>query len=186
MLKFLQEQQTKAQAKRLEDAKTNLEKGDAFLKENASKEGVKTTASGLQYKVKTEGTGASPKATDIVTVEYEGRLTDGTVFDSTKNHNNQPMDAPVVDGAFIQGWVEGLQLMKEGGEYTLYIPAKLAYGERGQGGIPANSVLVFDIKVNKVQKGEGDKLVKRAQEAQAKQMQQMQQQMQQAQQPAKK
>ena len=86
----------------------------------------------------------------------------------------------------IKGWTEGLQLMKEGGEYTLYIPAKLAYGERGQGGIPANSVLVFDIKVNKVQKGEGDKLVKRAQEAQAKQMQQMQQQMQQAQQPAKK
>ena len=119
-------------------------------------------------------------------MEYEDRLTDGTVFDSTKNHNNQPMDAPVVDGAFIQGWVEGLQLMKEGGEYTLYVPAKLAYGERGQGSIPANSVLVFDIKVNKVQKGEGEKLVKRAQEAQAKQMQQMQQQMQQAQQPAKK
>ena len=129
--------------------------GEKYLADNKSKEGVKTTESGLQYKV-------------------------------TKNHNNQPMDAPVVDGAFIQGWVEGLQLMKEGGEYTLYVPAKLAYGERAQGSIPANSVLVFDIKVNKVQKGEGEKLVKRAQEAQAKQMQQMQQQMQQAQQPAKK
>ena len=160
--------------------------GEKYLADNKAKEGVKTTESGLQYKVNKEGTGTQVAKGDLVTVEYEGRLTDGTVFDSTKNHNNQPMDAPVVDGAFIQGWVEGLQLMKEGGEYTLYIPAKLAYGERGQGGIPANSVLVFDIKVNKVQKGEGDKLVKRAQEAQAKQMQQMQQQMQQAQQPAKK
>ena len=160
--------------------------GEKYLADNKTKEGVKTTESGLQYKVTKEGTGAQIAKGDLATVEYEGRLTDGTVFDSTKNHNNQPMDAPVVDGAFIQGWVEGLQLMKEGGEYTLYIPAKLAYGERGQGGITANSVLVFDIKVNKVQKGEGDKLVKRAQEAQAKQMQQMQQQMQQAQQPAKK
>ena len=159
--------------------------GEKYLADNKAKEGVKTTESGLQYKVTKEGTGAQVAKGDLATVEYEGRLTDGTVFDSTKNHNNQPMDAPVVDGAFIQGWVEGLQLMKEGGEYTLYIPAKLAYGERGQGGIPANSVLVFDIKVNKVQKGEGDKLVKRAQEEQAKQMQQMQQQMQQAQQPAK-
>ena len=156
-----------------------------MLKNNTAKEGVKTTESGLQYKVTKDGPGAQVAKGDLVTVEYEGRLTDGTVFDSTKNHNNQPMDAPVVDGAFIQGWVEGLQLMKEGGEYTLYVPAKLAYGERGQGSIPANSVLVFDIKVNKVQKGEGEKLVKRAQEAQAKQMQQMQQQMQQAQQPAK-
>ena len=160
--------------------------GEKYLADNKAKEGVKTTESGLQYKVTKEGTGAQVAKGDLVTVEYEGRLTDGTVFDSTKNHNNQPMDAPVVDGAFIQGWVEGLQLMKEGGEYTLYVPAKLAYGERGQGSIPANSVLVFDIKVNKVQKGEGEKLVKRAQEAQAKQMQQMQQQMQQAQQPAKK
>ena len=111
MLKFLQEQQTKAQAKRLEDAKTNLEKGDAFLKENASKEGVKTTASGLQYKVKTEGTGASPKATDIVTVEYEGRLIDGTVFDSSKQNGGQPVTFPV--NQVIPGWSEAVQLMKE-------------------------------------------------------------------------
>ena len=158
--------------------------GEKYLADNKAKEGVKTTESGLQYKVTKEGTGAQITKGDLATVEYEGRLTDGTVFDSSKNHNNQPIDAPVVDGAFIQGWVEGLQLMKEGGEYTLYIPAKLAYGERGQGSIPANSVLVFDIKVNKVQKGEGEKMVKRAQEQQAKQMQQMQQ-MKQAQQPAK-
>lgn len=159
--------------------------GEKYLADNKAKEGVKTTESGLQYKVTKEGTGAQIAKGDLATVEYEGRLTDGTVFDSSKNHNNQPIDAPVVDGAFIQGWVEGLQLMKEGGEYTLYIPAKLAYGERGQGSIPANSVLVFDIKVNKVQKGEGEKMVKRAQEQQAKQMQQQMQQMQQAQQPAK-
>ena len=87
--------------------------GEKYLADNKAKEGVKTTESGLQYKVTKEGTGAQVAKGDLATVEYEGRLTDGTVFDSTKNHNNQPMDAPVVDGAFIQGWVEGLQLMKD-------------------------------------------------------------------------
>ena len=153
MLKFLQEQQTKAQAKRLEDAKTNLEKGDAFLKENASKEGVKTTASGLQYKVKTEGTGAAPKATDIVTVEYEGRLIDGTVFDSSKQNGGQPVTFPV--NQVIPGWSEAVQLMKEGGEATFFIPAKLAYGENGAGDkIAPNATLIFDVKLLKVGKPE--------------------------------
>ena len=153
MLKFLQEQQTKAQAKRLEDAKTNLEKGDAFLKENATKEGVKTTASGLQYKVKIEGTGASPKATDIVTVEYEGRLIDGTVFDSSKQNGGQPVTFPV--NQVIPGWSEAVQLMKEGGEATFFIPAKLAYGENGAGDkIAPNATLIFDVKLLKVGKPE--------------------------------
>ena len=84
MMKFLQEQQEKAAAKRAEDAKVNLEKGEAFLKENATKEGVKTTASGLQYKITKEGEGKQPTKDDIVVVEYEGRLIDGTVFDSSK------------------------------------------------------------------------------------------------------
>ncbi|WP_274584325.1 FKBP-type peptidyl-prolyl cis-trans isomerase [Neisseria leonii] len=148
MMAFLTEQQQKAAAKAEEEAKANLGKGEAFLKENAAKEGVKTTASGLQYTVKTEGTGKQPKADDVVTVEYEGRLIDGTVFDSSKKQG-QPVTFPL--NQVIPGWTEGVQLMKEGGEYTLFIPAKLAYGEREAGDIPANSALVFDIKLVKVE-----------------------------------
>lgn len=148
MMKFLTEQQEKAKAKRAENAKTNQEKGEAFLKENASKEGVKTTASGLQYKVKTEGTGKKPTKDDVVTVEYEGRLIDGTVFDSSKQ-NGQPATFPL--NQVIPGWTEAVQLMKEGGEATFFIPAKLAYGEQGAGEkIGPNATLVFDVKLLKV------------------------------------
>ncbi|ASK26528.1 FKBP-type peptidyl-prolyl cis-trans isomerase [Neisseria chenwenguii] len=153
MMKFLQEQQAKAQAKFQADAKTNLEKGNAFLAENGKKQGVKTTASGLQYTVKTEGTGKQPKATDVVTVEYEGRLIDGTVFDSSKQ-NGLPATFPL--NQVIPGWTEAVQLMKEGGEATFFIPAKLAYGERGAGEkIGPNSTLVFDVKLVKVGAPEG-------------------------------
>ncbi|OSI11495.1 FKBP-type peptidyl-prolyl cis-trans isomerase [Neisseria zoodegmatis] len=151
MMAFLAEQQKKAQAKMVEDAKKNLEKGQAFLKENTTKEGVKTTASGLQYKVKSEGTGAQPKASDIVTVEYEGRLIDGTVFDSSKQHGDQPVTFPL--NQVIKGWTEGLQLMKEGAEYTLFVPAEMAYGENSPSEkIGPNSVLVFDVKLLKIEK----------------------------------
>ncbi|MDO4906237.1 FKBP-type peptidyl-prolyl cis-trans isomerase [Neisseria sp.] len=150
LMAFMAEQQQKAQAKAAEDAKANLEKGQAFLKENGAKEGVKTTASGLQYKVKTEGTGAQPKAADVVTVEYEGRLTDGTVFDSSKQHGGTatfPLDQ------VIKGWTEGIQLMKEGGEYTLFIPSALAYGENAVSDkIGPNATLVFDVKLLKIEK----------------------------------
>lgn len=149
MMAFLAEQQQKAQAKQAEDAKTNLTKGEAFLKENATKPGVKTTASGLQYVVKTEGSGAQPKATDTVSVEYEGRLIDGTVFDSSKQHGDKPVTFPL--NQVIPGWTEGVQLMKEGAEYTFFIPAKLAYGEQAMGDkIGPNSTLVFDVKLVKV------------------------------------
>lgn len=149
MMTFLAEQQQKAQAKLVSDAKANLEKGEAFLKENAAKEGVKTTASGLQYSVKTEGTGAQPKATDVVSVEYEGRLIDGTVFDSSAQHGGKPVTFPL--NQVIPGWTEGVQLMKEGGEYTFFVPAKLAYGEQAMGDkIGPNSTLVFDVKLVKV------------------------------------
>ena len=149
MMGFLAEQQQKAQAKLVEDAKTNLEKGEAFLKENAAKEGVQTTASGLQYQVKTEGTGAQPKATDVVSVEYEGRLIDGTVFDSSAQHGGEPVSFPL--NQVIPGWTEGLQLMKEGAQYTFFVPAKLAYGDRSMGDkIGPNSTLVFDVKLVKV------------------------------------
>lgn len=130
-----------------------LKAGEKFLTENKAKEGVKTTNSGLQYKVNKEGTGASPVLGDGVMVEYTGKLIDGTEFDSTAKHGGQPFAVPLTGTSVIKGWTEGLQLMKEGGEYTLYIPAHLAYGDRSQPKIPANSVLVFDMKIVKVEKG---------------------------------
>lgn len=121
----------------------------AFLEANKSKEGVQTTASGLQYKVNQPGKGKRPAATDVVSVEYEGRLIDGTVFDSTAKHGGQPVSFQL--NQVIPGWTEGLQLMQEGGDYTFFIPAQLAYGERGiSGAIPPNSTLVFDVKLIKV------------------------------------
>ena len=148
MMKFLQEQQQKAVAKRSEEAKANQEKGQAFLKENATKEGVKTTASGLQYKITTEGTGKKPTKDDMVTVEYEGRLIDGTVFDSSKA-NGGPVTFPL--SQVIPGWTEGVQLMKEGGEATFFIPANLAYREQGAGEkIGPNATLIFNVKLVKV------------------------------------
>ena len=118
--------------------------GKAFLEENAKREGVITTASGLQYEIvqKAED-GAQPKADDVVTVHYEGRLIDGSVFDSSIARNS-PIDLPV--GGVIPGWVEALQLMHVGEKYKLYIPSELAYGENSPTpAIPANAVLVFDL-----------------------------------------
>lgn len=130
-----------------------LKAGEKFLEENKAKDGVKTTQSGLQYKVNKEGTGASPVIGDGVMVEYTGKLIDGTEFDSTKAQGGQPFAVPLTGDSVIKGWTEGLQLMKEGGEYTLYIPAHLAYGNQGNPKIPANSVLIFDMKILKVEKG---------------------------------
>ncbi|ULJ65410.1 FKBP-type peptidyl-prolyl cis-trans isomerase [Wielerella bovis] len=133
--------------------------GEKFLAENKTKEGVKTTDSGLQYKVNKEGTGAQAALGDLVSVEYEGRLTDGTVFDSTQEHGGTPFAVPLIEGTVIKGWTEGLQLMKEGGEYTVYVPAALAYGAQSPSPkIPANSVLVFDMKIVKVEKDGAVKL----------------------------
>ncbi|MDO4697042.1 MAG: FKBP-type peptidyl-prolyl cis-trans isomerase [Neisseria sp.] len=147
MMKFLTEEQQKAQSRADKAASENLEKGKAFLLENAKKDGVKTTASGLQYKVNKEGTGASPKATDTVHAVYAGRLIDGTEFD---NSRGEAVAFPL--NGVIKGWTEGLQLMKEGAEYTFYVPADLGYGERATGRIPPQSVLVFDVKLVKVEK----------------------------------
>jgi FKBP-type peptidyl-prolyl cis-trans isomerase len=125
--------------------------GDEFLAKNKTVSGVKTTASGLQYKINHEGSGKKPKASDMVTVQYEGRLIDGTVFDSTAQRNNKPATFPL--NGVIPGWTEGLQLMSEGSEFTFYIPANLAYGEQSPTStIPANSVLIFDVKLLKVGK----------------------------------
>ncbi len=119
--------------------------GKKFLDDNGKREGVVTTASGLQYEVVKKAEGAQPKATDVVTVHYEGKLTDGSVFDSSIERGS-PIDLPV--GGVIPGWVEGLQLMHVGEKYKLYIPSELAYGEQSPTpAIPANSVLVFDLEL---------------------------------------
>lgn len=119
--------------------------GKAFLEENGKREGVITTASGLQYEVITKAEGAQPTADDVVTVHYEGKLTDGSVFDSSIERGS-PIDLPV--GGVIPGWVEVLQLMHVGEKVKLYIPSELAYGEQSPTpAIPANSVLVFDLEL---------------------------------------
>ncbi|WP_333818895.1 FKBP-type peptidyl-prolyl cis-trans isomerase [Ohtaekwangia sp.] len=119
-----------------------------FLNENKTKEGVKTTASGLQYKVVKSGTGKVPKATDNVTVHYTGKLTDGTVFDSSVERG-QPVTFGVSE--VIPGWTEALQLMHEGDKWMLYIPQELGYGERGAGAqIPPYATLVFEVELIKV------------------------------------
>ena len=120
--------------------------GKDFLEENAKKEGVITLPSGLQYKVLKQGNGAVAKANDKVTVKYEGRLIDGTVFDSTDKHGGEP--ATFSPNQVIKGWTEALCMMPVGSKWQLYIPQELAYGPRGAGAdIPPYSTLVFDVEV---------------------------------------
>ncbi len=143
--------QKEIQAKMLEERKQKAEKnkaeGEAFLAENATKEGVKSTASGLQYLVLKKGTGKKPKATDKVTVHYVGKLLDGTTFDSSVDRGK-----PATFGLnqVIRGWTEGVQLMKEGAKYRFFIPSDLAYGPSGMQSIPGNSTLIFDVELIKV------------------------------------
>ena len=114
-------------------------------KKNAAKEGVQVTASGLQYLVLQEGTGASPAATDTVKVHYEGTLINGQIFDSSIKRG-EPVEFPL--NHVIPGWTEGLQLMKIGAKYRFFIPSELAYGEHGAGEmIPPNSALIFEVEL---------------------------------------
>lgn len=125
-----------------------LAKGAKFLEDNAKKEGVVTTASGLQYLVLREGTGKSPKATDTVEVHYAGTLLDGTEFDSSYKRK-ESIEFPL--NRVIAGWTEGVQLMKEGAKYRFFIPSNLAYGPRGAGGvIGPNQTLIFEVELIKV------------------------------------
>lgn len=130
----------------------NAKKGKQFLEENGKREGVTTTASGLQYEVLKKTDGAQPKPTDVVTVHYQGSLVDGSVFDSSIERGS-PIDLPV--NGVIPGWVEGLQLMHVGEKYKLFIPSELAYGAQSPSPmIPANSVLVFELELLGI-KGQG-------------------------------
>lgn len=131
-------------------AEKSVGESAAWLEANKSKEGVKTTASGLQYKVLTEGKGKSPKAEDKVRVHYTGTLTNGTKFDSSVDRN-EPAEFPL--NGVIRGWTEGLQLMKEGAKYEFYIPSDLAYGPQGRPPtIPGNAALVFEVELLKILK----------------------------------
>lgn len=136
----LQEQINKA-------AGETLKKGEEFLAENAKRPGIVTLPSGLQYEILSAGTGRKPSATDRVQCHYHGTLIDGTVFDSSVQRGE-----PAVFGVnqVIPGWVEALQLMPEGSRWKLYIPSKLAYGDRQAGSIPPNSALVFEVELIKV------------------------------------
>jgi len=133
-------------------ATKNQADGEKYLVENKKKEGVKTTASGLQYKSLKEGAGPQPKASDTVTVNYRGTLIDGTEFDSSYKRG-EPATFPL--NGVIKGWTEGLQLMKKGSKFQFAIPPNLAYGERAVGAdIGPNSTLVFDVELLDVKAGE--------------------------------
>ena len=148
MKAFAEARMKDMQAQYEKEIAANAEAGKKFLDENGKKEGVKTTKTGLQYKVEKEGKGAKPTEKDSVVVHYEGRLLDGTVFDSSLERK-EPVSFNVTD--VIPGWVEGLQLMPEGSKYTFYIPSDLAYGETGAPpSIPPNAVLTFDVELLKV------------------------------------
>jgi len=137
--------QAKQKDERDAKATKNKEDGEKFLAENGKKDGVKTTASGLQYEVITEGKGDHPAKEDKVTVNYRGTLLDGTEFDSSYARN-QPITFPL--GNVIPGWTEGVQLMTAGGKYKFYIPSTLAYGERGAGAkIGPNETLIFEVEL---------------------------------------
>lgn len=145
---FFQELEQKQNAAKAAAGKAAKEEGSKFLAENAKKDGIIVTKSGLQYEVLTEGTGKKPKATDTVRCHYEGRLLDGTVFDSSYKRN-APADFGLQQ--VIAGWTEGVQLMAEGAKYRFYIPYMLAYGEGGAGAfIPPFATLIFDVELIKV------------------------------------
>ncbi|WP_151738154.1 FKBP-type peptidyl-prolyl cis-trans isomerase [Acinetobacter junii] len=152
MATILNQYKKRLEAKQLvefqEQAEKNAQEGKNFLAENAKKPDIITTKSGLQYQVLQQGTGKSPKLTSTVKVNYEGRLIDGTVFDSSIARNH-PVEFKL--NQVISGWTEGVQTMKEGGKSRFFVPSNLAYGDVGAGGaIGPNSTLIFDIELLEV------------------------------------
>jgi FKBP-type peptidyl-prolyl cis-trans isomerase len=148
---YIEKRQAEQKAEAAAVGQTNLVEGQKFLAENATKEGVQTTDSGLQYKVETMGTGPKPAATDTVKVHYRGTLLDGTEFDSSFARN-EPISFAL--NRVIAGWTEGVQLMPVGSKFTFYIAPDLAYGEGGGGPIPPNSTLIFDVELLEIETSE--------------------------------
>lgn len=145
MQDFQKKLQEIANEQKKKAAEENAKVSADFLAENAKKDGIKVTESGLQYEVITEGDGASPKATDVVKVHYEGTLISGQIFDSSIKRG-EPVEFPL--NQVIPGWTEGVQLMKVGSKYRFFIPSNLAYGEQGAGGMIApNSALIFEVEL---------------------------------------
>lgn len=145
---FFEEQEAKQRTAAAEKYKDNKEKGEAWLANKAMEEGVVALPSGLLYQVLNEGSGKKPTASDTVECHYEGRLIDGTVFDSSYKRGES---ATFPLNGVIAGWTEGVQLMSEGAKYRFFIPYQLAYGERGAGqAIPPFAALVFDVELIKV------------------------------------
>ncbi len=142
----LQEMSMKKQS---EEGEANKKKSAEYLEKNKTAEGVKVTASGLQYQVIKEGDGPMPKKEETVKCHYTGTLIDGTKFDSSVDRG-QPAEFPVA--GVIPGWTEALQMMKTGSKYKLFIPAELAYGPAGRPGIPANSALIFEVELLEIVK----------------------------------
>ncbi|MFM1768129.1 MAG: hypothetical protein RJA22_658 [Verrucomicrobiota bacterium] len=147
---FSQELRAKAMEKQKAEGEKSKKAGEEFLAANKKKEGIQTTASGLQYKVETKGTGKMPTSADTVVCHYRGTLIDGTEFDSSYKRG-QTAEFPVT--GVIKGWTEALLMMPVGSKWKLFIPAELAYGERPQRNIPANSTLLFDIELVEIKAG---------------------------------
>lgn len=147
VVQVMQGLSARMQAKQEAEAQARAEEGEKFLAENGAKPDVRTTESGLQYEVLTEGEGAPPTPSDRVRVHYEGKLLDGTVFDSSIERG-EPVEFAL--GEIIPGWQEGLQLMRPGAKYRLWIPSSLGYGERGAGPIPPNAALQFEVELIEV------------------------------------
>jgi FKBP-type peptidyl-prolyl cis-trans isomerase FklB len=151
VIQDFQVKQRELQMKKFEKMSAdNKQAGDSFLTDNKAKEGVTTTASGLQYRVLKAGTGKKPAVSDTVKVHYEGSLINGTVFDSSIKRG-EPVSFPV--SGVIRGWTEALQLMTEGSKWQLFIPSDLAYGPGGNRNIGPNEVLLFDVELLEVKKG---------------------------------
>ena len=159
--KIMKEASQRKREERKAQSQKNLKGGQDFLEANKKKEGVQVTSSGLQYKVTQPGQGVRPTAEDTVEVHYKGTLIDGTVFDSSEG--KKPFQFSLT--SVIPGWTEGLQLMKVGSKYTLYVPPNLGYGPRGNPKIPGNSVLIFEIELLDINPDKKEKKAEAGKEA---------------------